>query len=145
MGKVAVFGMCERGGRLVAKVIKSTTKATIQANLNASIEAGATLCTDEHAAYTGNKYNHKVVNHSAKQFVDGMAHINSIESVWALLKRGFYGVYHSFSEKHLQRYVGEFTYCLNEGNVRVHTLDRMDALLNKALGKRMTYSALIAG
>jgi len=50
------------------------------------------------------------VNHSAKQFVDGMAHTNGIESVWAILKRGFYGVCLFFSEKHLQRYIDEFAY-----------------------------------
>ena len=42
-------------------------------------------------------YEHKTVCHSAKKFVDGMAHTNGVESVWAVLKRGFYGIYHSFS------------------------------------------------
>jgi transposase-like protein len=85
-----------------------------------------------------------VVNHSAKQFVDGMAHTNGIESVWALLKRGFYGVYHNFSEKHLQRYVNEFTYRLNEGNCKIHTVDRINSLFGKAIGRRLTYKMLIA-
>ncbi len=93
-----------------------------------AVAFGSMLCTGEHAFYTETpEYTHHVVNHSAKQFVDGMAHTNGIESVWAVLKRGFYGVYHSFSEKHLQRYVNEFAYRLNEGNVRVHTMDRIDA------------------
>ncbi|NDV20264.1 hypothetical protein GO013_12675 [Pseudodesulfovibrio sp. JC047] len=47
------------------------------------------------------EYEHFSVNHSAKVYVDGMAHTNGIESVWAVLKRGFYGIYHSFSVKHL--------------------------------------------
>jgi len=34
-------------------------------------------------------FDHKTVNHSAKLFVDGMAHTNSIESVWAVLKKDF--------------------------------------------------------
>ena len=88
-------------------------------------------------------YAHLVVNHSAKQFVDGIAHTNGIESVWAVLKRGFYGVYHQFSEKHLQRYVDEVTYRLNEGNCKVHTIDRIDALLRKTVGVRLTYADLI--
>ncbi len=66
-----------------------------------------------------------------------------IESVWAVLKRGFYGVYHQFSEKHLQRYVDEFAYRLNEGNCKVHTLDRIDALIKKTNGVRLTYTNLI--
>lgn len=144
VGKIAVLGMRERGGNVKARVIAATNKETIQSELNAAIETGSILCTDEHAAYCGNKYKHMVVNHSAKQFVDGMVHTNGIESVWAVLKRGFYGVYHSFSEKHLQRYVNEFTYRLNEGNVKVKTMDRVDALLGMTIGKRITYSALIA-
>ena len=71
-----------------------------------------------------------------------MAHTNGIESVWAVLKRGFYGVYHSFSGKHLQRYVDEFTFRLNEGNVKIHTLDRIDSLLGKSIGTRITYKQL---
>ncbi len=72
-----------------------------------------------------------------------MAHTNGIESVWAVLKRGFYGVYHQFSKKHLQRYVDEVTYRLNEGNCKVHTIDRIDALLGKTVGVRLTYANLI--
>ena len=144
VGKIAVLGMRQRGGNVVAKVLQSTTALVIQSALNATIRLGSTLCTDEHRSYIGNQFNHMVVNHSAKQFVDGMAHTNSIESVWALLKRGFYGVYHNFSEKHLQRYVDEFTYRLNEGNCKVHTVDRINSLLSKAIGRRLTYKNLIA-
>lgn len=145
VGKIAVLGMRERNGEVVASVIRSTNAATIQAQVRENVVAGSTLCTDEHAAYRGMpEFQHRVVNHSAKQYVDGMAHTNGIESVWAVLKRGFYGVYHSFSEKHLQRYVDEFAYRLNEGNVRVHTMTRIDALLGKTIGKRLTYRALTA-
>ncbi len=142
VGKIAVLGMRQRGGNVIAKVLDKTTANVIQPILNATIQSGSTLCTDEHRSYIGNQFNHKVVNHSAKQFVDGMAHTNSIESVWALLKRGFYGVYHQFSQKHLQRYVNEFAYRLNEGNCKVHTMDRINALLDKAFGVRMSYKEL---
>ena len=65
------------------------------------------------------------MRHSAKEFVNGMAHPNGIESVWAVLKRGFNGVYHNWSEKHCDRYVDEFTFRLNEGNCQIDTLDRI--------------------
>jgi len=144
VGKTPVIGMRSRGGAVKAMVIDGTTAASIQTAVRNSVAPGAVLCTDEHAAYRGMpEFEHHVVNHSAKQFVDGMAHTNSIESVWALLKRGFYGVYHHFSIKHLQRYVNEFAYRLNEGNCKVHTVDRMDALLRKTVGKRITYNNLV--
>ena len=144
VGKMAVLGMRQRGGRVRGKVIAGTDSNTIQSAIRSHVEPGSMLCTDEHAAYRGMKeHTHRVVNHSAKQFVDGMAHTNSIESVWALLKRGFYGTYHQFSRKHLQRYVDEFSYRLNEGNCKIHTLDRIDSLIRKTSGIRMTYKSLI--
>lgn len=145
VGKLAVLGMRERGGDVKATVLVDTKSQTIQSELENSICLSSILCTDEHRSYLGVPYNHLVVNHSAKQFVDGMAHTNGIESVWAVLKRGFYGVYHQFSKKHLQRYVDEVTYRLNEGNCKVHTIDRIDALLEKTVGVRLTYECLIRG
>ena len=72
------------------------------------------------------------------------AHTNSIESVWAVLKRGYYGVYHSMSGKHLRRYVDEFTFRLNEGNVKRHSLERLDSMIEAVSGKRLTYAGLTA-
>ncbi len=143
VGKIAVLGMIERGGNVKAKVMPDTTADTIQNELNSAIADNTILCTDEHRSYKGNKYKHLSVNHSAKQFVDGMAHTNSIESVWAVLKRGFYGIYHSFSQKHLQRYINEFVFRLNEGNVRIPTMERIDSLLKRCMEKRVIYANLI--
>ena len=68
---------------------------------------------------------------------------NSIESVWAVLKRGLHGVYHHASDKHLHRYVDEFTFRLNEGNVKRHTLDCLDSFVAGVSGKRLSYKDLI--
>lgn len=61
----------------------------------------------------------------------------------AVLNRGFYGVYHSFSNKHLHRYVDEFSFRLNEGSCRVHSLERINALVRRTIGVRLTYKALV--
>ncbi len=73
-----------------------------------------------------------------------MAHTNGIESVWAVLKRGYNGVYHNMSMKHLHRYVDEFIFRLNEVDVKVHTLERINSLVDQSVGKRLTYEELIA-
>lgn len=83
------------------------------------------------------------MRHSAREFVNGMAHTIGIESVWAVLKRGYNGVYHQWSVKHLHRYINEFTFCLNDGNCKRHTLERLDSLILGAIGKRLTYEELI--
>jgi hypothetical protein len=71
-----------------------------------------------------------------------MAHTNGMESVWAVLKRGFYGIYHSFSEKHLTRYVDEFVFRLNEGNCAIDTIDKLESLVEGTIDKRLTYKML---
>lgn len=145
VGKIAVLGARERGGNVKAMVIRGTSTKIIQSAVQSMVEPGATLCTDEHSAYRGMpQYEHRTVNHVSREYVNGMAHTNGIESVWAVLKRGYYGVYHQFSLKHLQRYVDEFSFRLNEGNCEAHTLDRLNALVGKAFGIRLTYKALIA-
>ncbi len=76
----------------------------------------------------------ETVNHSAKEFVNGMAHTNGIESVWAVLKRGYNGIYHNWSRKHCQAYVDEFSFRLNEGCCERDTQERLDSLFSRMTG-----------
>ena len=71
-------------------------------------------------------------------------HANSVEAVWAVIKRGLYGVYHHASLKHLDRYIDEFTFRLTKGSVERHTMDRIESLLFGSLGRRITYRELVA-
>ena len=147
VGKTAVVGLRERGGRTVAMPVENTGKAVLHGVIEACVAAGSVVMTDEWRGYNGLAdagYTHEAVKHSAKEYVLGMAHTNGIESVWAVLKRGFNGVYHNWSVKHLGRYVAEFTFRLNEGNVRRDTIDRIASLVKAANGKRLTYAALTA-
>ena len=141
------MGMKARGGRVKAKPIANTQTATIEREVYKGVKTGSTLYTDEYPAYRnlGRDYYHQTVHHSVKEFVNGMASTNGIESVWAVLKRGYNGVYHQWSVKHMRRYVDEFTFRLNEGNVKRHTLERLESLVKGAMGKRLTYEALTAG
>ena len=107
-GKQAVLGMREHGGKTIAKHIPDTISDTIQPVVHEHVRPSSIICTDENPSYHGVAHRHRTVNHTAKQYVNDMAHMNRIESVWALLKRGFYGTYHSWSEKHCRRYVNEF-------------------------------------
>jgi len=137
VGKTAVLGMRERGGRTFAKVIANTDIATVQNEIHGAVEAGSTVFTDEFGAYSdldGLFFRHETVNHSAGEFARGPVSTNSIESVWAVLKRGLHGVYHHASAKHLHRYVDEFTWRLNEGNVGRHTTQRLDSFVDAVAG-----------
>jgi len=142
-GKTPVFGLRSRNGRVVAQVVKSTDKDTLQGVIRAKVVPGTLVCTDEHASYRGLvDFVHKTINHSAGKYVDGEVHTNGIESVWALIKRGHYGIYHSISEKHLPLYVGEVAFRLNGGNSRANTVEAMKALVRGTVGQRLTYKML---
>lgn len=144
VGKQAVLGLRNRGGRVKALPIPDTSAATIWQEITRAVEPGSVIYTDEHAAYRqlNGRYQHRTVVHSAKEFVNGKAHTNGIESVWAVMKRGLNGVYHQWSEKHLARYVNEVTFRLNEGNVKRPTMERLNDLIKGAIGKRLTYQEL---
>ena len=78
------MGMRTRKGAVIAKPIPNTTTATIGREVYNNVEPGSTLYTDEHRAYNqfGERYKHETVNHTVKEFVNGMASTNGIESVW---------------------------------------------------------------
>lgn len=147
VGKTAVLGMRERGGRTRAKPVHRTDAETLTTEIQAAVETGSTIYTDEHKSYHGLKnrsYKHEKIDHGAGEYVRDGVSTNGIESVWAVMKRGLHGVYHHASEKHLHRYVDEFTFRLNDGKVQRHTLQRLASLVEASFGQRLTYSELTA-
>jgi transposase-like protein len=146
--KALVIGIRERGGDTVAKVIKTTGGRELRATIAAHVENGSRVMTDAFAGYASldrDGYKHDSVNHVSGEYVRGDVHTNSIESVWAVMKRGMHGVYHHASKKHLGRYVDEFTFRLNAGKVQRHTFERLDSFVDNVVGKRITYAQLTEG
>jgi transposase len=116
--KQPVFGMVERGGRVVARVTPDAKTATIFPIIAERVLPASTVYTDcyttyDHLAGMPQGYNHQRINHAAKVYVMGDIHTNTIEGFWSLLKRGIGGVYHSVSAKHLQMYCDEYAYRYN--------------------------------
>ena len=146
VGKTAVIGMRERGGRIKAKTIPDTTGNTLKGVILENVAAGSEIQTDEHSGYVSieDHFYHDMVSHKMGEYARPGVSTNSIESVWAVLKRGLHGVYHHASPKHLDRYVQEFAFRLNDGNVKRHTMDRLDSFIAASSGMRLTYERLIA-
>jgi len=147
VGKVPVIGMRERGGRTKAKPVADTSARNLHAAVHEHIETGSTLHTDEHGGYVGLEgvfYKHERINHGNGEYVRDGVSTNGIESVWAVLKRGLHSVYHHAREKHLARYVNEFTFRLNDGDVKRHTLERLESLVTASFGQHITYKELTA-
>lgn len=144
VGKMAVIGI--RGTVAVrAQPIPNTRTATLQGFIRDNAREGATVVTDSHASYVGietSGYKHIRVNHTVGEYVRDQAHTNGIESFWALLKRGHYGIYHYMSAKHLHRYVNEFSFRHN--TAQAGTMAFIEATISRMLGKRLTYKELVS-
>ena len=139
--KIPVVGMRERGGKTIGKVVDGTSAGELIALIKRNIEPKSSVFTDDHPSYNGVRnrgYKHRIVKHSQRQYVKGIAHTNGIESVWALLKRGLYGTYHQVSKKHLARYVNEFCFRLNNGG----TMPFIEAVCVRANGNAVKYAQL---
>lgn len=133
--KEAVVGAVERKGNVkVEQVSKMMLNAKgLLAFVRKNMDIAETLLvTDEYTGY--NKMNDKIahysVNHS-KEYVNGDIHTNTIESFWAILKRGIIGQFHKVSKKHLQKYLNEFEYRYNRRNL--DTKDVFNNLLMRAV------------
>ncbi len=142
IGKQAVMGIKERSGRVRAFPIDGTTQTDFHAAIKENVKSGSTVYTDSHKSYEGMEgFAHESVNHSTGEYIKGMAHTNGVESFWALLKRGHYGVFHHMSVKHLHRYVNEFSLRHNLGHDIMPTID---AVTDGMVGRRLTYKRLKA-
>jgi len=146
VGKSAVLAMRERGGKMKAMTVNETGMGTLHTAVHENVAVGSTIYTDEHASYKGLGglfFNHETINHGAGEYVRDGITTNGVESVFAVMKRGLIGVYHHASAKHLGRYVDEFAFRLNDGDVKRHTLQRLDSFIDGVAGKRLTYKELI--
>jgi len=142
--KTPVFGLRSRSGEVRAQVVDSVAKVDLHRVIEENVTPGSTLYTDQWVGYRGlRNYKRKVVNHSAKQYVRGDVHTNSIESFWALFKRGYHGVYHQMSKKHLQRYINEYAFRLNRREESMQSI--FSELIGRmSKGQNMSYRELIA-
>ncbi|MDI2112057.1 IS1595 family transposase [Commensalibacter nepenthis] len=139
--KTPVFGMIERSGKLNAKKVNDVSATTLTKQIVSYANKDATIYSDEWLGYSQltKIYNHAIVKHANKEYVNGKVHTNTIEGFWSLFKRGIIGIYHSVSVKHLQKYVDEFVF---RYNTRKHRQDhRFDYLLTH-MSCRMTYQSL---
>ena len=138
VGKCPVIGLKSRLGDVKSFVIKETLTTKIRVN----VKPNSNIYTDEWKAYKNlYEYNHQKVNHKLGEYVSNDVYTNGIESFWAILKRGYYGIYHQWSFKHLQRYINEFALRHNTQN----DVEKLSYTILNGIGKRLTYKDLIYG
>ncbi len=118
------------------------TAATLRPIIVKHAHRASYMMTDEATVYPaiGSEFaGHGTVNHSAEEYVrtGGFHHTNTVESHFALLKRGVFGTFHNISEAHLHRYLAEFDFRANTRDM--DDAQRASALLAAAKGKRLLY------
>jgi transposase-like protein len=146
--KMKIVTLVERDGQKRSFHVADVTAKTVRPIMVKHISEHAALMTDEAAMYKkiGKGFaSHDSVNHSRSEYVNKIRpwiHSNTVESSFALLKRGLTGTFHSVSEQHLQRYCHEFDF---RWNYRIKTgyddVQRTQMLLANVGGKRLMYAA----
>jgi transposase-like protein len=146
--KTTVIALIQRGGKARARTIATVSQKNLRYELR-ECSKDAVINTDQWSGYRGlgTIYKrHDVVNHSALEYArknaDGsVAHVNTCESFFSLLKRGIVGSFHHVSREHLNRYADEFTFRWN--NRGIADGERMEVAIEQAVGKRLTYKECI--
>lgn len=117
-GKTIAMGLVERNGNAITKIIPDVKANTLLPMIEKKVvkDNKTVVFTDELPSYNKVKklgYAHEIVQHAAKQYVRGIVHVNTIESLWSTIKRGIDGVNHSVSPIYLQSYLDSYIYRYN--------------------------------
>jgi len=138
--KQPVFAAVERNGRIRRRVVADVTGDTLKDAIREVVDKRAFILTDENPSYNGidlEYAGHETVCHSAKEYARGDVNTNTVESSFALVKRGIVGIYHNVSKKHLHRYIWQFDFMWN--NRELNDGERMVLAIREAEGKRLRY------
>jgi transposase-like protein len=138
--KAAVLTLVERDGRARSFHVARVDAANLRGAIREHVERDATIMTDEWRSYDGlgaDFASHQTVSHGRGEYARGAVNTNTVESYFAILKRGVNGTYHRISPAHLHRYLNEFDF-------RYSTRESSDGsrtrkALGQAAGKRLRY------
>ena len=142
VGKMPVVALVERDGKTRSVHVANVSAKTLKPILTTLANKRSRLMTDESSVYpsVGTAFaDHETVNHSAGEYVRGDVFTNSVESHFALFKRGVYGTFHHISEEHLPRYLAEFDFRANTR--KLSDWEPGAELLRGTAGKRLLYQS----
>jgi len=143
-GKAIIFGLKSRDGEYRASVVPAVNAEVLHKEIRENVATGSILYTDENRSYRGlADFKRTAVNHAARKYVIGAAHTNGIESFWALFKRGYHGIYHHMSEKHLQKYIDECAFRVNRKGQKINSVFA-DVVASVVTTDKLPYKELIA-
>lgn len=147
--KRAIVSLIERGGSVRSFHVAQATKVNVAKLVTDNVRHESAIYTDESRLYGDMAQtfaSHETVKHAAGQYTrPGGIHSNTIESYFAIFKRGMRGTYQHCKEKHLHRYLAEFDFRHNNRlALGADDLQRADNILSGVIGKRLTYETASA-
>jgi hypothetical protein len=143
VGKEPVITLIEREGIAYSHHVPTVNVKNVGTILDAQLKQGGILYTDDLKVYRTVKPCHRptaTVMHTAREYVRGDVHTNTVEGYFSILKRGIMGTYHHVSQQHLKRYLAEFDFRYStRAKLGIDDERRAAALAVGIKGKRLTY------
>ena len=141
--KTPVFAAVQRQGQIRRRVVADVTSKTLRAAMREVIDPRSRIISDDYSAYSGTSARfyggHQVVKHGSGEYVRGDVYTNTVESSFAIIKRGIVGIYHNVSKEHLDRYIAQFDFLWNHR--KLNDGERTVLAIKQAEGKRLMYKA----
>jgi len=139
--KTPVVALVQRGGTVRARPVANVKAGELREAIREHIDKNAHVITDGFRTYksVGEEFRHSVIRHDLGDYSRGEVHTNTVESFFALIKRGVYGTFHNISKEHMHRYISEF--CFRWNTRKMDDGQRLQAAIRAAEGKRLMYRA----
>jgi transposase-like protein len=135
-----VLSLVERGGKIRSKYLNDRN---IRQALDEHLDERSRLVTDgsqTYKFYMPTPEQHESVDHSKHEWKRGDVHTNTLEGFFSIFKRGLVGVYQHMDKKHLDRYLAEFDFRMNNRvKLGIDDVQRAEIAVKGFAGKRLTY------
>jgi len=121
-GKIKVFGMLERQGKIYTTIVDNVTAETLMNEIKNNSEKGSVFYTDKFRSYKSLKFygKHLTIDHN-KYFKNGHRHINGLEGFWSFAKERLLK-YHGVSKNNFLLYLKEMEFRYNYRKERLFHL-----------------------
>jgi transposase len=113
-GKIPVFGILERGGKVRVEVVQDVTGETLLTMAIKKVKRGSLVYTDKFRSYNGlisYSFCHMRIDHG-RRFVNGKVYINGIEGFWSFAKERLMK-HHGISKEKFLYYIKEMEWRYN--------------------------------
>lgn len=145
--KSVVLGILQRktkysNAEVVAFTVENASGKILKSKIENHVAKGNKIYTDEWLGYSNLhfKFKHQYIKHSKGEYVNGKIHTNTLEGYWSLFKRIYIGIYHSMSDKHLDKYLNTLAFRYN--NMELDSNEKFEKLMYNCNG-RLSYKELI--